>query len=432
MDPRTRTASTETDIVPYTGQTPYGQVVYVQDEGALDLAWQMAVTAYLESKRARSGSDRTPRIYGYAIERFLAWTGGMPLRDVTSAVAQHYAAWMRSDRSAPDLQTYLDQLDGEDLLIVAGDPPGPLSPATINLHVAGISGLYNFVRDRYQFRRPDGDVLTLWPADRANPFAAVDRAQVRAYKRSKYPSTDELLAILALPNVETLTGRRDFALLYTLATSCRRVSDILNLRWGDIVERNEDGDYVFQYHYKGDQRNELRKAVLQKLAYQAICAYLVADNRPPETMQPGDYIFIPLSTDHIKRLPNVDPTKVDGTLPISQSYANRILKKYARRVIVDGRQMDITRAHVHGLRHAGARLRVQQMRERSGVVDYEKIMELLGHSSLAVTQIYIQTVCTDPRDPGGQDAASALLPKSGRRKRSRPAPPAQETYLEDK
>ena len=46
-----------------------------------------------------------------------------------------------------------------------------------------------------------------------------------------------------------------------------------------------------------------------------------------------------------------------------------------------------------------------------------QLMELLGHSSLAVTQIYSQTCLEDPEDPGGEAAAEALLPKGPARKR---------------
>jgi len=417
-----------TALVPVAAATPFGTVVYVQDDAARDLAWQMAITAYLDSKRGLSGSERTVRLYRRAIERLQAWLDGTPLRDVSAFHAQTYCAWMRTDRRASTLSDHLDAVDDSivDQSAPAIDPPpGPLSPATINLHVSGLKGLYNFVRDRYTIRRPDGTTIALWAADLANPFAAVTRARVKAYNRAVYPSIEELQAVLGVINTTCLTGKRDFALLYTLAITCRRASALLNLRWGDILDANEAGDYVFQYHYKGDQRNELRRAVLPRPAYQAICAYLIADDRPPAEMQPGDYIFIALYPDRMVHLPNV---AAGGEInrPISNSFANRIFKKYARRVRIgdERKPMDSAKAHLHGLRHAGARLRVQQMRDRRGYVDYDEIRELLGHSGLGVTQVYIQEVCTDPLDPGGRDAAAALLPRRRRRK-SPPPPPEQ-------
>jgi integrase len=93
--------------------------------------------------------------------------------------------------------------------------------------------------------------------------------------------------------------------------------------------------------------------------------------------------------------------------------ANRILKKCARRAGVD-----LEKAHIHGLRHAGARLRVQQMKESGRGVDYGQLMDLLGHSSLAVTHIYVTRVLEEPEDPGGEAAARALMPGSASRRLS--------------
>jgi len=415
------------------------QLVYAHDDGVLDLAWEMAITAYLEAKRALSGSSRTPDLYRCAIRAFQGWLA-LPLREASSFHAQHYVAWMYSDRVAGTLTGYLDALDGD---VVPGEAHGlqsacglqagrgPLSPATVNLHLSALRGLFDFIRDRYTVTRSDGTVATLWPADRANPFASVARAKVKPFGRASYPSGEELAAILAQINTDCLTGKRDFALLYALATTCRRASAILGLRWGDILERNDAGDYIFQFHYKGDQRGELRRAVLNKVAYQAIAAYLEADGRPPAEMAPTDHVFIPLYPERISRLPTVDAAQVDPNAPISNSYANRILKKYARRVRLgpERRPMDVSRAHIHGLRHAGARLRVQQMRDRRGYVDFEEIQRLLGHAGLAVTQVYIQEVCTDPTDAGGADAAAALLPKARRRRGAPTCAPEQERLL---
>jgi hypothetical protein len=58
-------------------------------------------------------------------------------------------------------------------------------------------------------------------------------------------------------------------------------------------------------------------------------------------------------------------------------------------------------------------------------VDYEEVMSLLGHSSLAVTQVYTQVVLDDPADQGGDAAAAELLPKGKKRRKKQPPQPAQ-------
>jgi len=146
-------------------------------------------------------------------------------------------------------------------------------------------------------------------------------------------------------------------------------------------------------------------------------------------MQEDDYIFVPMRPEIISRLPTVDPGTVDPNRPIRNSQANRSLKKYARRVGVDERK-----AHIHGLRHAGARKRRQRMDATGRGVDYEELMLVLGHSSIAVTQIYTQTVLEDPKDPGAVDAAEQWMVETQRERRRRrrkqkPEPPEQDTFL---
>jgi site-specific recombinase XerD len=346
------------------------------------MAWDAAQAAWLDSKRRRSGGENTVRAYTLAVRQFFEFACVAPW----SVAPYHAHEWARNLAD------------------------GGRSPATVSLKLAACSSLYDFVQRRYSTTSPDGRHLTLWPADRANPFIVVERPQINPYGRAKFPDSTELQAILAAVNTKCLTGKRDFALLYTLSTTCRRASEILNMKWGDIW-RLPDQHYAFKYRYKG---GKIKKAKLNRKAYSAICAYLTADGRPPDSLSEGDYLWVPLDADRIKHLhPGVEP---DPNRPISNHQANSILKKYARRAGVDP-----AKAHIHALRHAGARLRVEQMKARAGGVDYMELMQLLGHSSLAITQIYSQHILEDPEDPGGDAAADALLPTGPRRRRRAPA-----------
>jgi len=352
------------------------------DDSPLWLAWEGARAAWLESKRRRSGGMNTVKTYASAFKQFFEWSGVAPWQ-VSPVLAQNWVTSLAENE---------------------------LAETSINLKLAALSSFYEFVQRRYTARTADGREVTLWPADRRNPFDAVERAKVSPYGRAQFPTTDECKAILDAIHTEASTrGKRDFALLFTLLVTCRRSSEVLNIRWGDIQELG-DGNYSFAYRYKGGDR---RKSVLPKECYTIICAYLVADGRAPETMQADDYLFIPLDAERITRLRKGSP--IVENRPISNSQANRILRKYARRVGVAEEK-----AHIHGLRHAGARLRVQQAKQSGKGIDYAEIMCLLGHSSLAVTQIYSTTLLEDPEDPGGQAAAMELLPKGGRRRRKGP------------
>lgn len=392
---QSREGALDTQLVVAEAAPSFLETATVVDDTPLWIAWEAAQTTWLESKQRRSGGENTVRAYRLAVKQFFGWAFVAPWL-VSPGHAQEWAGHLSTEAK--------EIVDGETGEITYG----PLAPATVALKLAALSSLYDFVQRRYTFMTQDGRHASLWPADRANPFGTVERPKVSPYGRAVFPTTDELKRILDDVNTECLTGKRDFALLYTLATTCRRAAEVLNLRWGDIQEL-EEGDFSFRYRYKGGDE---RRAVLNRRAYQAICSYLEADGRPVEEMDEGDYVFVPLDPDRIKHLrPDED---VDPNHPISNNQANSLLKKYARRCGIDSEK-----AHLHGLRHAGARLRVEQMKKSGAGVDYMELMHLLGHSSLAITQIYSQNVLEDPEDPGGEAAAGALLPRGPYRRRRR-------------
>lgn len=377
-------------VEPAQGRSLFAGAVVIDDQ-ALWMAWEGARRAWLDSKRRKSGGENTMSTYSIAFKQFYEFCALEPWR-VSSGVAQEWAGHMESQG---------------------------LAESTVALKLAALSSFYEFVMRRYSFRTPDGREIVLWPADQRNPFDAVERPQISPYDRAKYPSIEEAQAILMGIDTQYLTGKRDFALLFTILVTCRRSSEVLNVKWGDLREI-EEGDYAFSYRYKG---GKTKQAVLNRRCYQAICVYLKADGRPPEEMTEEDYIFVPMDPERVRRLPKHREAEVEANRPISNSMANKILKKHARRAGVDAEK-----AHIHGLRHAGARLRVEQMKKSGRGVDYAEIMDLLGHSSLAVTQIYSTTVLEDPEDPGGEAAAMALLPK-GKKRRQRKEPGAEQGRL---
>jgi len=373
-----------------TGSALFGGVVV--DDTPLWMAWEGARRAWLDSKQRRSQGPNTVKAYETAFRQFFEWCA-LPPWQVSSGVAVEWTAHLEQERG--------------------------LAQSSIALKLAALSSFFDFVQRRYTFRTPDGREVVLLPADQRNPFGAVERPQISPYGRASYPSVEEAQAILAIIDTHYLTGKRDFAFLFTVLVTCRRSSEILNMKWGDLREL-EDGDYAFSYRYKG---GKTKTAVLNRRCFQAICAYLAADGRPPEEMTDEDYIWIPMDPERVRRLPQHRDRPVEANRPISNSMANKILRKHAGRAGVD-----LEKAHIHGLRHAGARLRVEQMKRGGRGVDYAEIMDLLGHSSLAVTQIYSTTVLEDPEDPGGEAAAAALLPK-GRRRRRKAAPDAEQGKL---
>lgn len=375
-----------------------GEVV-VADDSPLWVAWEAAIQAWLEAKRRKSGSQNTVQTYETALRQFEAWARERLGRPemlvwpiVSSAVAQEWAAHLEREG---------------------------LAPATVNLKLSALSSFYEFVRRRYIIPTPDGQGKSLWPADRANPFDAVERAEVHAFENATYLTPAEMERVLAAIDTSNLTGKRDFALLYAFMHTCRRFRELINLRWGDLEEL-PDGDFAFPYRCK---RGGTKKAVLNRKVFLVICEYLKADGRPPEEMQEGDYIFVPMDPHRVQRLPQHRDREVNPNRPISNSMANRILKKRAARAGVN----NLEGAHIHGLRHGGAMLRWEEM-EAGGNIRFDELMDLLGHESLAMTMGYAKKVLQHPKDPTGEAAAERLLPK-GERRRRRKEPPGEQLEL---
>jgi len=413
-----------------------GQVLRmaVDDSDNRRLAWSMAIDAWLAAKARKSGRTNTRDAYQTALRQFLDWSP-YELWEVTPAVAQQWAraletgegqewhgiaiANTRSRKAHHPACTslpadgYREDFDSLDDALDAGyavcgrcatklGMGGGLAPASVNQKLAAMSSLYQFVQRRYSVPTPDGREIALWAADRANPFQTVERAEVDTYGRSTYPSYEEVVEILGACNTENPTGARDFALLYTLVVTCRRCSEILNLKWGDI-EASGDGNFKFKYIYKG---GKVKWAPLRQEVHAVLVDYLkVARRWIPNN---DEYVFLPLDPEKAKRL----GVEVQEDTPITNAQANGILKKYGRRVGVD-----VRKCHIHGLRHAGARKRYQEAK-KAGNADLLELSQFLGHSSVAVTQVYSQMVLDDPGDPSGDAAAAAFAPRKKQKRRN--------------
>jgi len=290
---------------------------------------------------------------------------------------------------------------------------GPLAISSVNQKLAALTSLYKFVIG-YTAVGPSGRVISIWDRERANPFGSVPRNKP-SNDRAVYPTLAELKAIIGSINTDCLCGKRDYALLYTYAQTCRRANELLELKWGDIQALGDD-KYTYTYNIRKKGRAQRQCDELDRACYHAICNYLRADGRLEE-IEDDDYIFVPFDHTRIQRL-NPD-APVNENQHLASGTVNRTFKVYARRAGVDEKK-----AHLHALRHAGARLRWEQQLA-SGKPDPFVLMKVLHHKNLSTTTGYIQDQLSDPSDPGGRAAADELMAK-GKKKRRRKKPPDPE------
>ena len=154
----------------------------------------------------------------------------------------------------------------------------------------------------------------------------------------KYLSFEEVQAGLSLINTNTWIGKRDYALLLFLYASGARISECLELSFGDI-----EGEWLHIRHAKGEKE---RIVPLAKIAITSIASY--KSDMPFEK----DFIWA-----------NYQGTK------LSRISAYKITQKYLG-------------VSPHILRHSYATALI------TGGADLRVVQELLGHASLLTTQIY--------------------------------------------
>lgn len=429
------------------------------------LAWEMAAQHWLDKLHEKSGADNTVRAYTGSIKAFFAWASetvgmldpgtwqahpgqlwdwrGLLPDQVTPALVEAYIhalsngtyrtqmysgpvlANTRSQRfHYPDcrrIPTAAHALEFESQADAAAagyarcelcapdlGEAAPVKKSTVNARLAALASLYEYAQRKFVMYNEVGDEVALWPVDRVNPFTRADRFSTPA-DRSQYPSDAEIGAIFSVINTDTVRGKFDYALLYTIFYTCLRADGALGLKWGAIAR--DGSKYIVTYRYKG---GDTRQAVLATDVYNVIVEYLKAAGR--WVPRDGEYLFRARDGDKAERLGRA----ANDNAPISNNQANRILKKYARRAGVPAEK-----AHLHGLRHAGARLRYHQAK-KAGNLDLQEFQQLLGHKHIATTQIYIQERIEEPPDPSGDavvEQMRAMREAQAKRKRGRKPKP---------
>lgn len=242
-----------------------------------------------------------------------------------------------------------------------------LAGTTINQRLAAVSSFFRFTSEEYTEVDADGIER---PLHGFNPAAGKSmRLKVTPYGKAGYLSADQAGDLLGAIQTETLHGLQDYALFAGYLFTARR-----NTEWRTArVDRFDQLDQRVRYHFdakgKRDQVVDIAPPV-----WEAVQTYQQAADR-----QDG-YLFTALS-DRAQNLPTVDPESWDRNRPISSYEVGRRLKRYGR---LAGLRAD--NLHVHTLRHTAAMLR------RAAGDDVQEISEFLGHSSLAITQIYVQAV----------------------------------------
>lgn len=417
------------------------------DTSYLVQKWQEARDRFLTWVLTRKGLEpenlrvNTRKTYKVALDQFfdgLYDSYGMAvwprIAQPWSITHQHIEAWRLTMgmQGKPVFEKRL--VEGKMRTVEAGR--AGISSASLALKLAALKEFFDFVKFKYElpfqpvlhqalvdgemlFLSESGRQVTLWAAAAGNPFdpQRVERPRVTPYGRSIEPTTAEVAAIFNQINLDTVHGKRDYALLLAFYSTACRASEVLNLKWGDLQATNA-GHFTFSFRGKS---GKIDQVALDREVYGAIASYLQAAGRWP--LDPDDFVFAPLSEKH-KNLPWYQPGhELDGNRPLDHDTAAQILKKYARLARVEP-----ARAHLHGLRHAATQETIEAMERQAGAVDVLELKRLLRHSNLNTTQIYAERK-RRVEDPYASARINAVRP-SGVKQRRAKAIPAEQLPLE--
>ena len=277
------------------------------------------------------------------------------------AVAQ-YLRFLANERNASDLtiKAYREDLFGliEWLEMSHGNTPAPgaLSPQELRAYQAAlqeagyarstISRKLASLRSFYRFAMRQG-------ITNENPAKPL-RNPRRQRKLPHVLSNAEIGKLLLAPSSFNEAGLRDRAILETMYSAGLRVSELVTLRDGDL-----DFDQGL-IRVQGKGRKE-RLSPLGSYAIKAIKRYFRYRTRSSMTEALGRQ-----SPVFVNRFGNALTTRSVG----------RMLEKYILETDLD------TRTSPHTLRHSFA----THLLDRGA--DIRSVQELLGHQSLATTQIY--------------------------------------------
>ena len=287
---------------------------------------------YLEIEKGRS--VLTVRNYDHYITRFLDYAKINDPKKLTETMVREYRLWLNRQPGTK-----------------VGRNVDTLKRKTQNYYLIALRAFLKYIRKK--------------GIESLNP-ERIELAKVPE-RSLDLISSQELNRLIDSPDLSTLAGLRDKAILELLFSTGLRVSELCSLSQEDVdLSRDE-----FSVRGKGDK---VRVVFLSETAKNAIKAYL------EERKDFDDAMFIQYGK-------NAKETAIrNGDLRLSPRSVQRIIKRYAT---ISGITRKVT---PHKLRHSFATDLLQNG------ADLRSVQALLGHANIATTQIYTHVTDSHLRD----------------------------------
>ncbi len=233
----------------------------------------------------------------------------------------------------------------------------------------------------YKYAARQVDPILGKPLIDRNPAKKVLRPRLKPYQEARWLDGEEIKCLLDAIDVDTLYGKRDYALLLTALHTGQLMTDVRLLRRGQIGLAESGPWYERPVCRRGKRRGELERCPLSADAWNAIFAFL-RSARPMQAIQPSDPLFPPLC-DLAGRMQALHGQDWRNR-PITATNLRIQLKRYALWADVD-----LQTVTPQSIRYTAALLRLQ------AGDDLHQLTRFLGLSSPAATRAMLRNIAPD-------------------------------------
>jgi integrase/recombinase XerD len=290
----------------------------------------------------------TRRAYKNDVAEFMGFLGITRPEEFRTVTRSHIIAW----RDEVVKREYLKQKEGGSPLFEEGLESNVevkvASSATVRRKLSALSSLFEYLCEKNAVTH--------------NPVKGVKRPNEGSYEGKTSALSDaQARHLLAAPDVETLKGKRDKAMLAVLLFHAMRREEVAKLNVKDVQMRQG----VLHFRVKG-KRDKIRYIPVNPEALRLIDEYLELAGHSTDKNGP---LFRPLKNNTTGTLKK--HLHSDSLYQIVVAYAEAVgLKKY-----VEGRWVHLARATAitNALEHGA---------------DIAKVQEWAGHANIATTRLY--------------------------------------------
>ena len=307
----------------------------------------LAILAWLDAKKRHSGSEKTYKAYSDTLSSFraLLQQTGRDLDPFFSVLDDSEPARRQAFTEIGLVAQGFAALSVKDRQV---------SESTYNQRLAILSSFYTFANKR--------GFLTC-----GNPISTVERSRVQAYKNAQPLDVQEVAERMRAIDRTTKLGARDYALLAILLQTGRRLSEVIDLRWRNVLLKGSRITLVFE-HCKG---GKVMRDTIPPALSNALLEWLTMAYGPRLRTLSGD---APLWISFTRKAELDEPLPTSVPPPLTIRSVANICEKH----------LGVSKVHV--TRHTWART----MEDAGAKVS--DIQARLGHESLATTGRYLSAL----------------------------------------